>query len=97
MCIVVLRLAPDILVVLNDGSYFVLEKKPFKWREVWIGLFLGLQKYTRSWCHSGTWKPLEGDTRIALRHSEKEVEEFCSAANVPTLVLIAKMKRDLLG
>ena len=62
--------------------------------EVWIALFTGAQKGTRSWCQIGTWKPLEGDTRIALGHSGKKVAEFCSAVNVPTLTPIAKMELD---
>ena len=38
--------------------------------------------------------PFENDIKIALRHSGKEVTEFCSAANVPTLMPIVKMKFD---
>ena len=73
---------------------FFIQKETVHVAEVWIRLFARLQKDTRSWCQIGTWKPLDGDTRIALRHSEKEVAECCSAANVPTLALIAKMELD---
>ena len=62
--------------------------------EVWIALFTGLQKDTRSWCQIGTWKPLKNDTKIALSHSGKEVTEFCSVTNVLTLTPIAKMELD---
>ena len=73
---------------------FFIRKETVHVAEVRIRLFTGLQKDTRSWCQIGIWKPLDGDTRIALRHSEKEVAECCSAANVATLAPIAKMELD---
>ena len=73
---------------------FFIRKETGHVAEVWIRIFTRLQKDTRSWCQIGTWKPLDGDTKIALRHSEKEVAEWCSAANVVTLVLITKMELD---
>ena len=73
---------------------FLIRKETVHVAGVWIRLFTRLQKHTRSWCQIGTWKPLDGDTRIALGRSEKEVVVFCSAANVPTLTLIAKMELD---
>ena len=75
---------------------FFIRKETVHVAEVWIRLFTRLQKHTRSWCQIGTYKPLDGDTRVALRHSEKEVAECCSAGNVPTLVPPAKMELDLL-
>ena len=73
---------------------FFIRKETVHVAEVWIGLFMGLQKNTRSWCQIGTWKPLDGDTRSALGRSEKEVVVFCSAANVPTLMPVAKIEPD---
>ena len=76
---------------------FFIQKETVHVAEVWIRLFARLQKDTRSWCQIGTWKPLKSDTKFALRHSGKKVAEFCSAANAPTLMLIAKPKLDPLG
>ena len=74
---------------------FFIRKETVHVAEVWITLFMRFQKCTRSWCQIGTYKPLDGDTKIALRHSEKEVAECCSVVNVGTLVLIAKMELNL--
>ena len=73
---------------------FYIRKETVHVAEVWIRLFTRLHKHTRCWCQIGTYKPLDGDTKIALRHSGKEIAECCSVANVGTLTLITKMELD---